>query len=366
VGAQERAVGGREEGEANLKAKAKAVEAAAEALLKAERTLEAERARSEMEEGAYAEMIAAEEEKLLHESAVRERGFAVKLGEIKVQMDEGIEALERKVAATEDVLGRGQEQIASVEAASAATLEHLRGAAREAVRRIGEEEAKMAPLRVVVAAAAAATAAVEALLLGKQAELSGVQGTMGKEMTKQVTDADALEEASHQESKSLYEQFERDVARMEASEQERLHALKVDEAEEKLARRRRLQRWVAERRTRFQVESDTLRQGVDRARGVEAALVDGLVSKKRGAEKSLQLRTRGREQRFKELRRALTQRHRDAEAAYEADMTDLMVAMEKAKGRLLAREVRCSDAKVANRDIRVWHLVTEIELLNDG
>lgn len=285
VEAKERAVAGREEGEANLQAKAVGVEAAVAALLKAEETLEEERARAEMEEGAYDEMITAEEDKLLQDSAVRERGFAVKLGEIKVQMDEGIEQLEHKIAATEQLLGKGLEQIASVEEASAATLEHLRSAAREAVTRIGEEEAKMAPLRSAASVAASAVAEAEAQLNGKQAELAAVQGTMGAEMNKQVTDADALEEASHQESKALYEQFETDVARMETGEQERLHMLKVDEAEEKLARRRRLQRWVAERRTRFQVESETLRKEVDKAKGVEAELVDGLVSKKRAGEK---------------------------------------------------------------------------------
>jgi hypothetical protein len=338
VEAKERAVTGREEGEANLKAKAEAVERAVAALMKAEETLEEERAKAEMEEGAYDEMIAAEEEKLVQESAMRERGFAVKLGEIKVQMDEGIATLEKKIAATEQLLGKGLEQIASVEEASAATLEHLRSAAREAVARIGEEEAKMAPLRAAAAAAASAVAEAEAHLNAKQAELAAVQGTMGAEMNKQVTDADALEEASHQESKALYEQFEADVARMEKGEQERLHMLKVDEAEEKLARRRRLQRWIAERRTRFQVESETLRKEVDKAKEVEATLVDGLVNKKRAGEKELHQRKKAREHKFKELRKALTARHRQAEATYEADMTDLMMAMEKAKARLLARE----------------------------
>jgi hypothetical protein len=210
-----------------------------------------------------------QEENVKRDAEERIAGYEKKLAGAEAGATSIIAELRTSIAEKKAMIGAAAVEADAAVAEFTQHLKTLKADYKEAILYIAEEEASSKAAQDAVKKANSTRKAAEAELTRRQAEVQRLRAAGKRDVQSLDQDREALGEASHVETKVLFQKFEAQVAKYEEGQMEKLRREKMAEAEASLARRRKTQRWVAERRKRAELDVHEVRSEVDKSERLE-------------------------------------------------------------------------------------------------
>ncbi|KAK3251264.1 hypothetical protein CYMTET_39390 [Cymbomonas tetramitiformis] len=303
-----------------------------------DRIQEEEKNKLDMEAMAFSKMITEQEDKAQRDVEERIKQHQDKQEQVERNMTGEADKLTERIAMLKAEVGKPAQEAAAKLKNLGTKVPQLQKAAEQAKEMHKASDARIFVLKQQLLDAEQRLSQADSLKRRSATEMDRILAMENKDKQHVIDEKEALQEAIQLERDGLRKQFEEAVTKKEEAQMALIKKRKETEAEDNLARRRRLQKWMTERRK--QVADDTkelqasVPQAAELAKQVEEDLKAAARDRSEVRMKAAQLRKRQREDREQQM---LDQEDTEKDR-YEREMSDLLLHMEQCKAELLSRE----------------------------
>eukprot|EP00854_Cymbomonas_tetramitiformis_P000633 gene632-1065_t len=305
-----------------------------------DRIQEEEKNKLDMEAMAFSKMITEQEDKAQRDVEERIKQHQDKQEQVERNMTGEADKLTERIAMLKAEVGKPAQEAAAKLKNLGTKVPQLQKAAEQAKEMHKASDARIFVLKQQLLDAEQRLSQADSLKRRSATEMDRILAMENKDKQHVIDEKEALQEAIQLERDGLRKQFEEAVTKKEEAQMALIKKRKETEAEDNLARRRRLQKWMTERRK--QVADDTkelqasVPQAAELAKQVEEDLKAAARDRSEVRMKAAQLRKRQREDREQQM---LDQEDTEKDR-YEREMSDLLLHMEQCKAELLSREAK--------------------------